>query len=68
VLRLALRQDPDVILIGEMRDTETAQIAMRAAITGHMVLSRCTCAKGERAGRLLDMGVRATMVRPRCRR
>src|SRR5439155_19146949 len=39
VLRSALRQDPDVILIGEMRDTETAQIAMRAAITGHMVLS-----------------------------
>src|SRR2546430_4612366 len=35
VLRSALRQDPDVMLIGEMRDTETAQIAMRAAITGH---------------------------------
>ena len=38
VLRSALRQDPDVILIGEMRDVETAQIGLRAAITGHMVL------------------------------
>jgi len=38
-LRSALRQDPDVILIGEMRDSETAQIGLRAAVTGHMVLS-----------------------------
>ncbi len=39
VLRSVLRQDPDVILVGEVRDTETAQIGLRAAITGHMVLS-----------------------------
>ena len=39
VLRSALRQDPDVILIGEMRDSDTAQIGLRAAVTGHMVLS-----------------------------
>jgi len=39
VLRSVLRQDPDVIMIGEIRDAETAQIAVRAAITGHMVLS-----------------------------
>lgn len=39
VLRSALRQDPDIILVGEMRDSETAQIGLRAAITGHMVFS-----------------------------
>lgn len=39
VLRTALRQDPDVVMIGEMRDLETAQIGLRAAITGHLVLS-----------------------------
>src|SRR4029079_4063517 len=38
-LRSVLRQDPDVILIGEMRDHETAEIAMHAALTGHLVLS-----------------------------
>ena len=39
VLRSILRQDPNVIMIGEIRDTETAQIAVRASITGHLVLS-----------------------------
>jgi len=39
VLRASLRQDPDIVLIGEMRDNETAEIALRAAMTGHMVLS-----------------------------
>lgn len=39
VLRSALRQDPDIILVGEMRDSETAQIGLRAAITGHLVFS-----------------------------
>ena len=39
VLRSILRQDPDIILVGEMRDTETAQLAVRAALTGHLVLS-----------------------------
>ena len=38
-LRSILRQDPDIIMVGEIRDTETAQIAVRAAITGHLVLS-----------------------------
>jgi len=57
VLRSALRQDPDVILIGEMRDQETAEIALRAAMTGHLVLS--TLHTNDAAGtadRLFDMG------------
>jgi MSHA biogenesis protein MshE len=58
VLRATLRQDPDVIMIGEMRDTETAQIGMRAAMTGHLVLSTLhTNDSISSAGRLLDMGV-----------
>ncbi len=39
VLRTALRQDPDIVLVGEMRDQETAEIGLRAAMTGHLVLS-----------------------------
>ena len=39
VLRSILRQDPDVIMVGEMRDEETADIGVRAAVTGHLVLS-----------------------------
>ena len=39
ILRTALRQDPDIIMIGEMRDTETAETAIRAALTGHFVFS-----------------------------
>ena len=63
VLRSALRQDPDVMLIGEMRDTETAQIGMRAAITGHMVLSTLHVLQAASAPvRLLDMGVPRYMV------
>src|SRR5205814_6744235 len=63
VLRSALRQDPDVMLIGEMRDTETAQIAMRAAITGHMVLSTLHVLQAASAPvRLLDSVVRRYMV------
>jgi len=63
VLRSALRQDPDVMLIGEMRDTETAQIGMRAAITGHMVLSTLHVREAASAPmRLLDMGVPRYMV------
>lgn len=58
VLRSALRQDPDVILVGEMRDTETAEIAIRASITGHLVFSTLhTNGAVETATRLLDMGV-----------
>ena len=56
-LRAFLRQDPDVILLGEMRDTETAQIALRAALTGHLVLSTLhTNDAPSAAARLLDMG------------
>ena len=63
VLRSALRQDPDVILIGEMRDAETAQIGLRAAITGHLVFS--TLHTRDAAGtlfRFVDMGVPRFMV------
>ena len=57
-LRSILRQDPDVILVGEIRDAATAQIALRAAQTGHLVLStlHTNSAKGA-AARLLDLGV-----------
>ncbi|WP_446811010.1 GspE/PulE family protein [Methylomonas sp. 2BW1-5-20] len=58
VLRSALRQDPDVILIGEIRDRETAEIAVRASITGHLVFSTLhTNGAVETATRLLDMGI-----------
>jgi len=58
VLRSALRQDPDIILVGEMRDSETADIAIRASITGHLVFSTLhTNGAIETATRLLDMGV-----------
>lgn len=63
VLRSALRQDPDVILVGEMRDQETAQIGMRAALTGHLVLSTLhTNDAISTPIRLLDMGVPQYMV------
>ena len=63
VLRSALRQDPDIILIGEMRDQETAEIGMRAAMTGHMVLSTLhTNDSLSTPIRLLDMGVPRYMV------
>jgi len=57
VLRSVLRQDPDVILIGEMRDKETAEIGLRAAVTGHLVLSTLhTNDSLSAAVRLADMG------------
>ncbi|MBV2235396.1 MAG: GspE/PulE family protein, partial [Sterolibacterium sp.] len=63
VLRAALRQDPDIILVGEMRDQETAEIGMRAAMTGHMVLSTLhTNDAVSTPIRLLDMGVPRFMV------
>ena len=63
VLRSTLRQDPDVILVGEMRDTETAEIGLRAAITGHLVLSTLhTRDAASTPFRLLDMGVPPYMV------
>lgn len=63
VLRTALRQDPDIILIGEMRDTETAEIALRAAMTGHLVLSTLhTNDSISTAMRLIDMGCEPFLV------
>ena len=57
ILRTILRQDPDVVLIGEMRDAETVQIGLRAAMTGHLVLSTLhTNDAVSTATRLLDMG------------
>jgi MSHA biogenesis protein MshE len=57
VLRAALRQDPDIILVGEIRDSETAEIALRAAMTGHLVLSTLhTNDAISSAMRLADMG------------
>lgn len=63
VLRSTLRQDPDVILVGEMRDAETAEIGLRAAITGHLVLSSLHTRDAiSTPFRLLDMGVPPFMV------
>ena len=62
-LRSILRQDPDIIMVGEMRDTETAEIAIRAAITGHLVLSTLhTNDAASTVTRLVDMGVEPYMV------
>ena len=63
VLRAALRQDPDVILVGEIRDEETAQIGLRAAITGHLVFSTLHTKDAISAPvRLIDMGAPSYMV------
>ena len=63
VLRACLRQDPDVILVGEMRDAETAEIGLRAAITGHLVLSTLHTRDAiSTPFRLLDMGAPSFMV------
>ncbi len=62
-LRSILRQDPDIVMIGEMRDQETSEIAIRAAITGHMVLSTLhTNDAASTITRLVDMGVAPYMV------
>jgi len=63
VLRSGLRQDPDIILIGEMRDSETAQIGLRAALTGHLVLSTLHTKNAATTPiRLIDMGAPYYMV------
>lgn len=63
ILRSILRQDPDIIMIGEMRDKETAQIAVQAALTGHMVLSTLhTNDAVTGITRMLDMGVEDYLV------
>jgi twitching motility protein PilT len=64
-LRRALRQDPDVILIGELRDAETAETALQAAESGHLVLSTCTRrrSRDDRAARRVLPGGEAAEVR-----
>src|SRR5437868_1253679 len=57
-LRAFLRQDPDIIMVGEIRDLETAEIAIKAAQTGHMVLSTLhTNSAPETLTRLMNMGI-----------
>jgi type IV pilus assembly protein PilB len=64
-LRSFLRQDPDIILIGEIRDTETAKIAAQAALTGHLVLATMhTNSAMEAVTRLLEIGVEPFLVAP----
>ena len=65
-LRSILRQDPDVVLIGEIRDQETAQIALQASLTGHLVLSTLHTNDAPNAvTRLIDMGMEAVQDRVR---
>jgi type IV pilus assembly protein PilB len=62
-LRAILRQDPDVIMIGEIRDLESAEIAFQAALTGHLVLTTLhTNGTVEAVDRLLDIGVKPLMI------
>jgi type IV pilus assembly protein PilB len=62
-LRSILRQDPDVIMIGEIRDTETAQIAVQAALTGHLVFSTLhTNDAASALTRLIDMGIEPFLI------
>jgi type IV pilus assembly protein PilB len=62
-LRSILRQDPDIVLVGEVRDAETAKIAFQAAMTGHLVFSTLLCNDAPAAiTRLLDMGVEPFLV------
>lgn len=62
-LRSILRQDPDIVMVGEIRDSETAEIAIRAAITGHMVLSTLhTNDSPSTIARLADMGIEPYLV------
>jgi MSHA biogenesis protein MshE len=63
VLRSALRQDPDIVLVGEMRDRETAEIGLRASMTGHLVLSTLhTNDSISTVSRLLDMGAEGYLI------
>jgi len=63
VLRSALRQDPDIIMVGEMRDAETVEIGVSAAMTGHLVLSTLhTNDTISTATRLMDMGVQGYLL------
>ena len=63
ILRTALRHDPDIVLVGEMRDQETAEIGLRAAMTGHMVFSTLhTQDAVSTVSRLLDMGTQGYLI------
>ncbi len=65
VLRSFLRQDPDIIMVGEVRDLETAQICVRAALTGHFVLSTLhTNDSASAITRLLDIGIESYLLTP----
>ena len=64
-MRSILRQDPDIVMVGEIRDLETAEIAIQASLTGHLVLS--TLHTNDAAGvlpRLIDMGVKPYFMTP----
>jgi len=62
-LRTALRQDPDIIMVGEIRDQETIEIAIRAALTGHFVLSTIhTNSATSTLTRILDMGIKPFLI------
>jgi general secretion pathway protein E len=62
-LRSILRQDPDIIMVGEIRDTETAEIAIQASLTGHLVLSTLhTNDSATAITRLIDMGIEPFMI------
>lgn len=62
-LRSILRQDPDIVMVGEIRDAETAEIAMQASLTGHLVLSTLhTNDSATAVSRLIDMGIEPFMV------
>jgi general secretion pathway protein E len=62
-LRSILRQDPDIVMVGEIRDVETAEIAMQASLTGHLVLSTLHTNDAATAiTRLIDMGIEPFMV------
>jgi type IV pilus assembly protein PilB len=64
-LRALLRQDPDIIMVGEIRDRETGEIAMQAALTGHIVLSTLhTNSSVESISRLVNMGMKPFMIAP----
>jgi MSHA biogenesis protein MshE len=63
ILRTALRQDPDIVLVGEMRDQETVEIGLRAAMTGHLVFSTLhTQSAVSTVSRLLDMGAQGYLI------
>ena len=63
ILRAMLRQDPDVVLVGEIRDKETAEIAIQASLTGHLVFSTLHTNDAPSAvARLLDLGIEPFLV------